>query len=143
MSNPGVGLKLTTPRIPAGSCSDKSPGPQTYSIGGTMEQTSREKSQNLLLSKRYEGKNFSASSSPAGSATMQAQKHNVGDAQNSHATQSSSDSSSAPPSAGKKRARDQDGAAPTEYYNIPGMSDLTAGEVNQNELLSKRYQKKD
>lgn len=131
-------MKLTAPRIPAGSRSDKSPGPQTYSIGGTMHQSERQKSQNSLLSKRYEGKNFSASSSPAGGATMQAQKHSVGDAQNS-----SSDSSSAPTSAGKKRARDEDGAAPSDYYNIPGMSDLTAGEVNQNELLSKRYQKKE
>ncbi len=56
---------------------------------------------------------------------------------------SSGPSVASPPSniAGNKRARDE--TTPTDYYNIPGMSDLTEREQTQNEILSKRYHKKE
>eukprot|EP00585_Thalassiosira_rotula_P011092 CAMPEP_0196154192 /NCGR_PEP_ID=MMETSP0910-20130528/38449_1 /TAXON_ID=49265 /ORGANISM="Thalassiosira rotula, Strain GSO102" /LENGTH=72 /DNA_ID=CAMNT_0041418155 /DNA_START=220 /DNA_END=438 /DNA_ORIENTATION=- len=44
---------------------------------------------------------------------------------------------------GTKRLREpDDDPPPTDYYSIPGMSDLTEREEKQNELLCKRYQKK-
>lgn len=43
---------------------------------------------------------------------------------------------------GSKRARENE-PGPAEFYKLPGMGDLTERELRQNELLSKRYQKKE
>ena len=59
-SNPGVGLKLTEPRIQETN-GPQAPSPQSYSIRTCMDVTERQKYQNELLSKRYEGKDFSLS----------------------------------------------------------------------------------
>lgn len=114
-SNPGVGLKLTAPRIPdhPSSSDTHGPGPQSYSIGGMSDLTEREMNQNELLSKRYE---------PSTGAAMK----NNGDPKSYHqfrvTLRELLASSPASPSAGQKRTREQDNS---EYYKIPGMSDLT------------------
>lgn len=90
-----------------------------------MDLTEREKAQNELISKRYEGKNPPGTLTPGSSAGASMQPR----------TPSSS--------AGQKRAREDEGAGPSEYYKLPGMSDLTEREQRQNELLCKRYQKKE
>ena len=76
---------------------------------------------------------------------MQAQKSSVDTAEQSHRVQSTTAISphSAPHvHAGTKRPREPDNPVPTDYYKLPGMSDLTERELKQNEILSKRYQKK-
>jgi len=47
-----------------------------------------------------------------------------------------------PRSNAEKRERDPGEMPPAEFYDIAGMGDLTAREMRQNEILSKRYQKK-
>mmetsp|Transcript_8476 Transcript_8476/g.20738 ORF Transcript_8476/g.20738 Transcript_8476/m.20738 type:complete len:157 (-) Transcript_8476:1364-1834(-) len=141
-SNPGVGLKLTAPRIHDRTFSSDTPGPgpQSYSISGMSDLTERERIQNELLSKRSQlldrfglpsEKNFPPNETPA-ATTMQP----ICDLKITSA------SPSTPISTGQKRAREQD-AAPSEYYSIPGMSDLTEREMNQNEFHSKRYHGKE
>lgn len=157
-SNPGVGFKLTAPRIPdRASSSSGSPGPQ-YSISGTgipWDLTERQKSQNLLLSKRYEGKAaFSFSSSSSAGDTTKTTTTTMQARGNSFAVDPKGDNhapsavpvgppSDAPTSSGKKRPREQDDAAPADYYNVPGMAALMEREMNQNDLLSKRYHRKE
>jgi len=71
------------------------------------------------------------------------QPQNAVDTTGGHPTQSAATSSSPSTFAGRKRTREPDNPAPTEYYKIPGMSDLSEQELKQNELLSKRYHKKE
>jgi len=51
-NNPGVGLKLTAPRISSTSEST-GPSPQSYDVPGSLHATDREKAQNELTSQRY------------------------------------------------------------------------------------------
>jgi len=68
-NNPGVGLKLTAPRISSTSESS-GPGPQTYYVPGSLHTTEREKAQNDILSKRYtnSASTHYATSSPSSSS---------------------------------------------------------------------------
>ncbi|KAL7546328.1 hypothetical protein ACHAWF_009655 [Thalassiosira exigua] len=151
-SNPGVGLQLTGPRIQehlsSPSISGPSPGPQSYSINGTMDLTERQKNQNLLLSRRYEGKNFSSPIPPLGAAATQGPPPPSHPAEGNVcsapvASPSAPQTPSAPSSLGKKRSREPDAGLPAEYYDLPGMADRTDQEWNRDEILCKRYHMKE
>lgn len=62
--NPGVGLKLTSPRISnlVRPSSSETPSPDYYSVKcGMMDLTERQKNENERLSKRYERKSIGSS----------------------------------------------------------------------------------
>ena len=68
-NNPGVGLKLTAPRISSTSEST-GPGPQSYEIPGSLHATDREKAQNELTSQRYTNAVSTHTTSSPSSSTL-------------------------------------------------------------------------
>jgi hypothetical protein len=127
--NPGVGLKLTAPRISMALLSD-SPSPQSYRVNnGMMDLTERQRSQNALLSQRY-AKNCPSTTSDI-VLTRQAR------------LETSKPRILRSPSSQKKCSRPKALAPDSKFYNIRGMADLTDQEVRQNKMLSSRYSAKE
>ena len=130
--NPGVGLKLTAPRIQDNSrpSSAGTPSPQSYSLKGTLDVTDREKNQNELLSKRYERKSIGSRSTFTTNAPSKCRP--------SRSVDFVWLSSGIVTSRARNRATSNNNV-PSEYYSIRGMTDLTEREVSRNELISNRY----
>lgn len=136
-TNPGVGLKLTAPRISKLITSTlDTPSPQSYHIKnfGIIDLTERQKNQNALISKRYE-KNSSSSNSGI-VLTHQTRLETTKPLLCSFPVRPSSKKSSRnrPMTTTSPKA-----ANPPPFYSIRGMTDLTDREMKRNEMTSKRY----
>ena len=135
-TNPGVGLKLTAPRISKLVTSTlATPCPQSYHIKnfGIIDLTERQKIQNALLSKRYE-KNKRPSTSGI-VLTHQTRFETTKPLLCSFPVRPSS----------KKSSRNRPKITPPKaiecppFYSIRGLADLSDREVKRNEMISKRY----
>lgn len=131
--NPGIGLKLTAPRISRMAIEPDSPSPQMYQVKvGTFDLTDRQKNQNAILSQRYMNVRPSTAS---GIVSAQTREETVISkpklkldsfpirAQTNAAKNSSKSSISTEPG----------------FYSIRGMADQTDRQRSQNKLLSNRY----
>lgn len=129
--NPGVGLKLTAPRISSMVVSSDSPSPQTYQVkNSTFDLTERQKNSNALLSKRYMNMRPSTASGIFSTQTRGDVKSKlkldtfpiIRPQKNVTKTSSKSSVNTEP-----------------GFYSIRGLADQTDRQRSQNKLLSDRY----